>query len=120
MLIPIGRNELRARGTQAASHRHHLEKTVEPFEVVRVARVERELVGHCRRGDRKVKRAATSRLALRTANGGVDAPVGAGEVPVQRERLEGRLRSLEPVLAPSTFGGIVAPLDRVREDVTHS
>jgi hypothetical protein len=120
MLIGIGRNQVRARGRQAASRRHHLEKTVKPFEVVRVARVERELVGHCRRGDRKVKHAATSRLALRTANGGVDAPVGAGDVPVQRERLEGRLRSLEPVLAPSTFGGIVAPLDRVREDVTPS
>jgi hypothetical protein len=82
-----------------------LDKVFECQKVVAVACVQRYAGGEGRRCDEQVYGAGASGSAFADRDSSEDAAIGAGEICIGRERIDGCLGSLEPVLpAPSLLG----------------
>ena len=75
-------------------------------EIVRVAGVERQAGGARGRCKEEVDGTRPSRLASRGDHGGIDSPVSARRLGVERQRIERGFRALEPVLAARSLFGV--------------
>lgn len=82
------------------------DELVEPGEVVRIPRAQREFGCGCYGRDQQVDRARSSGLATSRDDCGVDPPVGPGGSGVERDGVEGCFGTLEPVLASSSLGSV--------------
>lgn len=63
------------------------------------------VAGH--RGDQEVDCPGAAWLAFAHSCGGVDPPVGARCLVIERERVEGGFSQLEPLLAAGAFGRVI-------------
>jgi hypothetical protein len=83
------------------------DELIEPSEVIRVARVERQSGSTGRRSDQEVYDSRTSGLPPDTDDGCVYPPIRARRFTVEGQGIECRLCSLQPILATSTFVGVI-------------
>ena len=87
-------------------NRNDFEETVGLLEVVGLARVQRQVTRKCGGGDQKIERASTACLERGGGHRCIKATVRSSGWFVHRQRLEGRLRALEPVLATRALLGV--------------
>jgi hypothetical protein len=78
------------------------EESFKPNEVLSIASDQGKLLRKGTRSDQQVGE-STTRLPALVQHRSMDASIGSGSFEVERERIEGRLRSLEPILAARSF-----------------
>lgn len=88
---------------------------VQPFEVVWIPGVHGKLSGKRSGGDQQIEGTTPPRLPTGGHYRSVDPSVGAGYRSIDRQGLEGRLRSLQGVLAPGALRSVRSRVRSGRE-----
>ena len=94
------------RPAAVGSNGYDFDEITERVEIVRVAGVERQAGGACRRCQEEVDGTRSPRLTSCGYHGGINPSIRACRLSVEGQRIECGFRSLEPVLAAGPLFGI--------------